>query len=635
MKRDEATPPDETAEEIRTFLIADVRGYTVFTQERGDEAAATLAARFADIVREQVEARDGSVIELRGDEALAVFRSPRQAIRTAVELQARLLQETLATPDLPLPVGIGLDAGEAVQVEGGYRGGALNLASRLCGQAGPGEILCSQSVVHLARAVDGISYVDRGELHLKGLSDPVHVLAIASDGIDVAERMRALAPQAAGAAGVRGERCSSASSGRSRWTRGAARSPSADRSSARSSHICSSERTSSSRPRPWSTRSGAKNRRRRRGTSSRPTSRTSGRPSATTASRATAPGYRLRLDPSELDAARFDALVRDAKKALPVDPHIAIGTLERRPCAVAWAGAGRPRRPALSACRSGPAGRASDSRRRKLGSRGSWQASPRPEPSGSWRPWWLATPCGRACGACSCSPCTARAVRPRPSAPTSGRERSSPMSSGSTPPPRSCGSTSGSWSKTLDSICGESRSAGTGSSRRSTTGLRASLFRAIQPHVERDVTVKVFHEHVASDPAFVRRFEQEAQAAVALEHPHIVPVYDYWREPGRAYLVSRYLRAGSLRGLLERGESLPRDQALRVVEQVAEALAFAHRQGWHTETWDRPTSTSTPRATPTWGTSRSASGRRRTPRPTSGSSPGSPRACCRTRGPSP
>ena len=167
------------------------------------------------------EARDGSVIELRGDEALAVFRSPRQAIRTAVELQARLLQETLATPDLPLPVGIGLDAGEAVQVEGGYRGGALNLAARLCGQAGPGEILCSQSVVHLARAVEGISYVDRGELHLKGLSDPVHVLAIASDGIDVAERMRALAPEPAGAAGVRGDaavpRPRAARGGRGQW----------------------------------------------------------------------------------------------------------------------------------------------------------------------------------------------------------------------------------------------------------------------------------------------------------------------------------------------------------------------------------------------------------------------------------
>src|SRR6266545_4195128 len=183
------------AEEIRTFLIADIRGYTVFTQGRGDEAAAQLAARFAEIIRQTVEGRHGSVIELRGDEALVVFRSPRQAIRAAVQLQARFVEETRAVPDLPLPVGIGLDAGEAVAVEGGYRGGALNVAGRLCSEAGPGEILGTQSLVHLARTVEGVRYLDRGELHLKGLSEPVRVLAIASEGIDVAAQMRALTPK--------------------------------------------------------------------------------------------------------------------------------------------------------------------------------------------------------------------------------------------------------------------------------------------------------------------------------------------------------------------------------------------------------------------------------------------------------
>jgi class 3 adenylate cyclase len=108
---------------LKTFLIADIRGYTLFTQERGDEAAARLAARFADIVREAVDDRDGSVVELRGDEALAVFPSPRQAIRAAVALQSRSLEEMAAHPDLPLPLGIGLDVGEAVVVESGYRGG--------------------------------------------------------------------------------------------------------------------------------------------------------------------------------------------------------------------------------------------------------------------------------------------------------------------------------------------------------------------------------------------------------------------------------------------------------------------------------------------------------------------------------
>jgi YVTN family beta-propeller protein len=185
--------------EIRTFLIADVRGYTLFTQERGDEAAAKLAKRFAGIAREGVGARGGSVIELRGDEALAVFASPRQAIRAAVDLQQRFVDETLDDPSLPLMVGIGLDAGEAVPVEGGYRGGALNMAARLCGQAGPGEILATPEMVHLARAVEGVRYRNRGTLHLKGIAEPVRVTRVIPEERDpvaalapiVAERARA------------------------------------------------------------------------------------------------------------------------------------------------------------------------------------------------------------------------------------------------------------------------------------------------------------------------------------------------------------------------------------------------------------------------------------------------------------
>ena len=136
------------------------------------------------------------------------------------------------------------------------------------------------------------------------------------------------------------------------------------------------------------------------------------------------------------------------------------------------------------------------------------------------------------------------------------------------------------------------------------------VFRAIQPHVGRDVAVKVFHEQVASDPAFVLRFEPEAQAAAALEHPHIVPMYDYWREPGRAYVVSRYMRGGSLRRSMSAARQLDRDRALRIVEQVASALAFAHRQGvahGDVVAVERPVRRR--RATPTWGTSGSATGR--------------------------
>ena len=163
---------------ILTFLIADVRGYTRFTQERGDEAAARLATRFAEVARATVGSSGGRVIELRGDEALAVFDSARQAIRAAVELQSQFVERTVADPTLPLAVGIGLDAGEAVRVDGGYRGGALNLAARLCSLADPGEVLVSREVAHLARKVDGVRYLERGSVRLKGLADPVPVVTV-------------------------------------------------------------------------------------------------------------------------------------------------------------------------------------------------------------------------------------------------------------------------------------------------------------------------------------------------------------------------------------------------------------------------------------------------------------------------
>ena len=139
-------------------------------------------------------------MELRGDEALAVFDSARQAIRAAIELQRRFVDETVADPTLPLAVGIGLDAGEAVAVDDGYRGGALNLAARLCGIARPAEILASPAVTHLARKVEGVAYVDRGTVHLKGLADPVHVIRLRAEANDAADDMafrRALGARAA------------------------------------------------------------------------------------------------------------------------------------------------------------------------------------------------------------------------------------------------------------------------------------------------------------------------------------------------------------------------------------------------------------------------------------------------------
>src|SRR6266540_5609903 len=165
----------------RTFLIGDVRGYTSFTRERGDAEAARLATRFAEVARDAVEARSGRVTELRGDEVLAVFKSPDQAVRAAVELQAVCEEEVAADPTLPLRVGVGIDVGEAVPVEDGFRGAALNTAARLCSQARAGQMLVTSLVAERARDVPGVRYVPAGTAELQGFESPVDLIEVVAE----------------------------------------------------------------------------------------------------------------------------------------------------------------------------------------------------------------------------------------------------------------------------------------------------------------------------------------------------------------------------------------------------------------------------------------------------------------------
>jgi WD40 repeat protein/serine/threonine protein kinase len=106
------------------------------------------------------------------------------------------------------------------------------------------------------------------------------------------------------------------------------------------------------------------------------------------------------------------------------------------------------------------------------------------------------------------------------------------------------------------------------------------VYRAFQASVDRQVAIKVILPQYANQPNFVRRFELEAQMVAQLEHPFIVPLFDYWRDPSGAYLVMRMLRGGSLASLLENYEGpIPTPLAARLLEQVALALTAAHRNG--------------------------------------------------------
>ena len=127
--------------------------------------------------------------------------------------------------------------------------------------------------------------------------------------------------------------------------------------------------------------------------------------------------------------------------------------------------------------------------------------------------------------------------------------------------------------------CGASRFADIGCWRSSATARDGVRFRAIQPRIGRDVTVEVVREDVAAGETFVARFEPEAQAVAALEHPHIVAglrlLARAWPGLHRDALPSRPLariRSGPGRGV-------DRERGLAIVDQLASALAFAHRQG--------------------------------------------------------
>ena len=84
-------------------------------------------------------------------------------------------------------------------------------------------------------------------------------------------------------------------------------------------------------------------------------------------------------------------------------------------------------------------------------------------------------------------------------------------------------------------------------------GGMASVLRGYDPRFKRDVAIKVLPAQFLHDPTFRARFEREAQTIAALEHPAIVPVYDYGEEEGQPYLVMRFMAGGSLSDRLTEG----------------------------------------------------------------------------------
>jgi adenylate cyclase len=150
------------------MCFLDLTGYTRLTEERGDEAAADLAARLAGLVRRSAQQHGGTPVKWLGDGVMFYFREPAAAVLAAVEMV-----EVVGRQGLP-PAHVGIHAGPVVFQEGDYFGRTVNLAARIAEYARPGEVLVSQEVVDAA-AGGPVAFTEIGPVELKGVSGPLRL----------------------------------------------------------------------------------------------------------------------------------------------------------------------------------------------------------------------------------------------------------------------------------------------------------------------------------------------------------------------------------------------------------------------------------------------------------------------------
>jgi adenylate cyclase len=150
------------------MCFLDLAGYTRLTEERGDRAAAALASSLADLVEQVSLPHGGQPVKWLGDGVMFHFKRPGQAVVAALEMVERTPQAGLP------PAHVGLHAGPVVFQDGDYFGRTVNLAARIAGHAGPGQVLVSDQVV--AECPDGpVAFEPLGLVPLKGVPGPVRL----------------------------------------------------------------------------------------------------------------------------------------------------------------------------------------------------------------------------------------------------------------------------------------------------------------------------------------------------------------------------------------------------------------------------------------------------------------------------
>lgn len=150
------------------MCFLDITGYTRLTEEKGDNAAADIAATVARVVQRSSVQHGGKLVKWLGDGVMFYFRDPGPGVTAALEML-----DGLATAGLP-PAHVGLHAGPVLFQEGDYFGQTVNIAARIADYARPGEVLVSKAVADSQQP--GIEFRDIGPVELKGVAGMVQLL---------------------------------------------------------------------------------------------------------------------------------------------------------------------------------------------------------------------------------------------------------------------------------------------------------------------------------------------------------------------------------------------------------------------------------------------------------------------------
>ncbi len=154
---------------VEGCAFADLTGYTRLTEESGDEMAAAVSLKLAEVVSEIASRHDGHVVKMLGDGVHFHFGDPHDAVTASLDLVDRVRPAGLP------PAHVGVNAGPMIYDEGDYFGRTVNIAARIAAQAGPDQVFVGSDVVSEVEP-RGFRLVDVGAFELKGIRDPVTIL---------------------------------------------------------------------------------------------------------------------------------------------------------------------------------------------------------------------------------------------------------------------------------------------------------------------------------------------------------------------------------------------------------------------------------------------------------------------------